>query len=253
MRAAGTTAVLTSLGGTLLCACGARALAQEVALLPFAPGERLEYTIRVNRVRASGHGAMTVGGPAIVRGQSTWVLRSEFRAGMGPFKASGHSESWLDPERMAALRFEKREQHVLVKGEEIVELYPDERRWLSDDGTEGESSTTEPLDELSFIYFLRTLSFGADTAFEFDRHYQPDRNPVSIRVIARDTVETVLGALPVIVVEMRVRDPKRYKDGTGTIRIHLSDDARRIPVRIESEMPVLGKAVMTLASVSGKP
>jgi hypothetical protein len=44
-----------------------------------------------------------------------------------------------------------------------------------------------------------------------------------------------------------VRDSRRYK-GEGVIRINLSDDAMRIPVRIESAMPVVGTAVMTLQS-----
>jgi hypothetical protein len=46
---------------------------------------------------------------------------------------------------------------------------------------------------------------------------------------------------------MRVKDPRRYK-GEGVIRINLSDDDVRIPVRIESAMPVVGTAVMTLES-----
>jgi hypothetical protein len=46
---------------------------------------------------------------------------------------------------------------------------------------------------------------------------------------------------------MRVRDPRRYR-GEGVIRVNLSDDACRIPVRIESRMPVVGAAVMLLAS-----
>jgi hypothetical protein len=48
-------------------------------------------------------------------------------------------------------------------------------------------------------------------------------------------------------VEMRVKDPRRYK-GEGVLRIHLTDDACRIPVRIESTMPVLGTTVLTLES-----
>ena len=48
-----------------------------------------------------------------------------------------------------------------------------------------------------------------------------------------------------VLVEMRVRDSRRYK-GEGVIRINLSDDAVRIPIRIESAMPIIGTAVMTL-------
>jgi hypothetical protein len=54
---------------------------------------------------------------------------------------------------------------------------------------------------------------------------------------------------------MRVKDPRRYR-GEGVIRISLSDDDRRLPVRIESRMPMLGRAVLTLEAFTpptGKP
>jgi hypothetical protein len=60
-------------------------------------------------------------------------------------------------------------------------------------------------------------------------------------------ISTPAGRFETIAVEMRVRDSRRYR-GEGVIRINLSDDAMRIPVRIESAMPVLGTAVMTLQS-----
>lgn len=45
--------------------------------------------------------------------------------------------------------------------------------------------------------------------------------------------------------EMRVRAPRRYR-GDGTILFDLSDDACRLPLRIESTMPLVGRAVLTL-------
>jgi hypothetical protein len=50
-----------------------------------------------------------------------------------------------------------------------------------------------------------------------------------------------------VIIEMRVKDPRRYK-GEGVIRINLTDDRCRLPVRIESRMPVVGKTVLTLES-----
>jgi hypothetical protein len=137
-----------------------------------------------------------------------------------------------------------------------VELFPGEQRWEGPGGAEGGTSTSIPLDELSFIYFLRTIAFVDDSLLEFDRHYAAERNPTTVRMIGRDTVETGVGALPAIVLELKVKDPRRYGSGVGVIRIHLTDDARRVPVRIESDIPVAGKAVMTLVSwnrESGKP
>jgi hypothetical protein len=97
----------------------------------------------------------------------------------------------------------------------------------------------------------------SDSLYEFDRHYSTDRNPITVKMVGRDTITTGVGVLPVIEVELRVKDPRRYGSGVGLIRIHFTDDVRRIPVRIESDIPVAGKAVMTLVAwncpPSGKP
>ncbi len=235
--------------GTLL---GPRLSAQD-GELPFGLGEHLEYRITVSRVKASGRGAMSVEGPVEIRGMRTWLLRFDFKAGLGPLKAIDRTESWLDPERMAVLRFHKRERHPLSSGTQDVELYPEERRWEGADGGAGESPTHLPLDELSFIYFIRTLPLDPDSTYQFDRHFQQDRNPITVRVIGLDSVTTGIGRLETILVEMRVRDPARYRDAEGVIRIHFTNDHRRLPARIESEMPVVGKAVMTLQVVTERP
>ena len=53
------------------------------------------------------------------------------------------------------------------------------------------------------------------------------------------------GTFPAIVVEMRVKDP-RYGGKPGVLKLHLSDDHCRLPLRIESDVPVAGRAVMVL-------
>ena len=220
--------------------------AQDSAL-PFAAGERLHYRVTAGRFGSIGEGTMSVDGPVEVRGIATLALRSEVHARVGLIKSTERAESWIDPTRMAALRYQKRTRGMFSRGDDRVELFPDEQRWEGRHGKAGHSPTSAPLDELSFIYYLRTLPLGSDTVDVVERHYDRDRNPISVRVLARDTVRTRAGTFATIVVEMRVRDPQRY-GGEGTIRLHLSDDARRIPVRIESSVPVLGATVLTLES-----
>jgi hypothetical protein len=218
--------------------------------LPFAVGERLNFTARAARMGVTGRGSMWVEGPVRVRGHSTYLLRFDFRAGLGPVKAVDATESWLDPVAMTALRFHKHERHPLSKHTERVELYPEQRRWEAEDGRRGESPTDAPLDELSFMYFIRTLPLTPDATYRLDRHFEQERNPASVRVGGRETVKTPAGEFRTIVVELRVRDPRRYR-GEGLIRINLSDDERRLPVRIESAMPIIGNAVLTLESHTG--
>ena len=213
--------------------------------LPFTIGEKLSYRVSVSKLGNVGSGSMWVEGPVDIRGVSTWLLRFDFQAGMGPMKAVDRTSSWLDPVRMAAQRYTKIEKHVLAKHDERVEIFASQKKWAGSDGATGVSPTDTPLDELSFMYFIRTLPLAPDSTYRFNRHFDPARSPTTVSVIRREAISTPAGRFRTVLVEMRVRDSRRYK-GEGVIRINLSDDAVRIPVRIESAMPVIGTAVMTL-------
>ena len=213
--------------------------------LPFAVGERLTYRVSVAKLGNIGKGSMWIEGPVEIRGVSTWLLRFDFQAGFGPMKAVDRTSSWLDPQNMASLRYIKHEKHVLAKRDETVEIFPADHKWASMSGENGVSPSASPLDELSFMYFIRTLPLANDGNYEFSRHFDVNRSPTSVKVIRREVVVTPAGTFRTVLVEMRVKDPRRYH-GEGIIRINLSDDTMRIPVRIESTMPVVGTAVMTL-------
>ena len=137
----------------------------------------------------------------------------------------------------------------MARHSEHVELDAASREWTEADGRTGRSPSAEPLDELSFIYWLRTISLGSEETRTVERHFDPARNPTVIRSLGRGRVTTPLGTFVTRDVEMRVRDARNYK-GEGVIRFSFSDDACRRPVRIESTIPEAGTVVMTLASAS---
>ena len=215
--------------------------------LPFSLGEKLTYQVTLASGNKIGTATMWIEGPVDVRGTSTLLLRFDSRMRFLLLPAMSRSSSWFDPVRGAALRFFKEERNPLGNRDQSVELYPDKKRWTSADGEKGESPTNSPLDELSFMYFIRTLPMTSGAAYSFDRHYDVARNPISVKVIRREVIPTPMGELHVVRVEMRVRDPQHY-EGEGLIRIHLSDDECRLPVRIESRMPIIGTAILTVKS-----
>ncbi len=251
VSATATATVAAAALGLLLCQ-GGDAKAQVPETLPFFIGEHLTYEVRVARVKRVGEATMWVEGPVTIRGTSTILLRFDFEAGFGPIKAMDRTSSWLDPLHMATYRFSKRERHSLSKHNEDVELFPAEHRWEMTGGATGVSPSDAPLDELSFMYFLRTLPLTPDTTFTFDRHFDPERNPTTVRVVRREVITTTAGMFSTVLLEMRVRDPRHYH-GEGVIRINISDDTLRLPVRIESCMPVVGTATLTLHSYTQHP
>lgn len=219
---------------------------------PFQPGEALTYQVRVSRVGDVGTGRMWIEGPMIEGHTLVWRLRFEMEAGRGPIRASDRTSSWLDPVRFGIVRFEKVERHVLSRSSERVTIERETNRWSDAEGRSGPLGSDAPLDELSFIYLLRTMPLDSGATIRLDRHFDADRNPTIVRVVGRDTLTTPAGIFRTRVIEMEVRDPKRYR-GTGIIRIHMDEGSCRMPVRIESRMPVLGITTLTLTSWGHPP
>ena len=63
----------------------------------------------------------------------------------------------------SSLRFHKSERSPLGSAEESVEVFPATNSWTDADGRSGVSPGGPPLDELSFIYFIRTQPLEVGT------------------------------------------------------------------------------------------
>jgi hypothetical protein len=221
------------------------------AALPFSVGEKLSYEVRIAKGGKVGTATMWIEGPVDVRGTSTYLLRFDSRIRIAFLTAESRSSSWFDPLKGSSLRFFKHEQNPLARNDEAVDLFPDQKEWKSAKGETGQSPSDTPLDELSFMYFIRTLPLTPGATYRFDRHFDTARNPVTVNVIRREMIPTPMGELRVVLVEMHVRDPRHYK-GEGLIRIFLTDDDCRLPARIESTMPVVGTAILTIKSENSR-
>jgi hypothetical protein len=217
--------------------------AQTLASLPFAPGEQCVYrgTSRLGRI---GTGTMAVAADSVA-GERMYLLSFDFRGRVGIFGVSDRTRSWFDPRAMSSQRFTKRERSPITSRDEDVRM--DGGRWRDRVRGGGAMQTDSPLDELSFIYYVRSLRLAPGESYTLSRHYDPSRNPVTVRVIGRGTITVPAGTYRTIEVEMTVVDPVRYR-GTGVIQLHLTDDDRRIPVRIESAIPRVGRMVLSLES-----
>jgi hypothetical protein len=211
---------------------------------PFVEGEVLAYQVSLGQHGRSGTGWLRVESAPALREEPVVLLRFDFETTVGPFSLRHHSRSWLSARRMAALRYEVDERVPLNSLRQRVDIFPDTRRWEGRDA-QGLCASEEPLDELSFLDVLRTLPLTPGLVHRMDRHFDARRNPVQVRVLRRETLRVPAGEFPTVLVEMEVRDPGRF-GGRGVLRLHLTDDARRLPVRIESQVPVAGQLVLEL-------
>ena len=230
-------------GGAALVASPARAQ----TCLPFAVGESLRYVVKIGFGLRVGNGEMTVAAGDTVRGEATLLLRFGVEAGAGPIHASQKSASWVTPLQLSTLRFTKRERSPLTNVDDSVEVYPREKRWTAANGAIGYAPSDLPLDELSFLFFVRTLPLGPDSSWNFSRHYDPARSPTLVRVLGHERVKTDAGTFETWKVELKVRDPAHFR-GLGRMILNVTDDAQRVPVRIETDMREAGGTVLELVA-----
>src|SRR3954470_15770290 len=191
---------------------------------PFQPGEACAY-------QGNGPlGRMGSGTFAVERqdsaGREAYVLRFDFHGRLGFVGVENHTRSYFDPAETASFRFTKNERSPFSTSRQDVRIDGAARQW-SGSGARGahggQMPTATPLDELSFIYFIRTLRLAEGDSYSFTRHYDVERNPVRVRVIGRTTTHVPAGDFQTIEVEMRVRDTHAY-GGEGVIRLHFTDD-----------------------------
>jgi hypothetical protein len=227
--------------------CAAVAGAQAPDSLPFGCGERLTFGIHASKFGTIGHATMTVDGPEFVRGVPTLLVEMDTRIGVLFMHASDSNKSWIDPRHMTALRFEKHQRRPFSALDDSVEIFPDLHQWTATHGAGGSIADPDPLDELSFIYFLRTFPFGPDTTYSFDRMYDRRRNSTTVRIVKRELLRTAAGEFLTDKLEIHFKDGPQWKDD-WVVHLWISQDPCRLPVRMESAVPILGSGYLTLES-----
>ncbi len=216
------------------------------ATVPFGPGETASYRVTLGLFGTVGEGAMEVVDVEDVRGHRTYHLRLTVEGGVLFAKVDDTLESWLDVNGLFSRRFLQNQREVGHRRHRQYDLYPEDRRWASMTFREdtlrdgGELLHTDvPLDDVSFLYFVRTIPLEVGETYVFERYFKERGNPVKLEVLRRDTVEVGAGTFPVIVVKPIIQTEGLFSEG-GNAEVYFSDDSRRLVVQLKSSVPVIG-------------
>ena len=96
------------------------------------------------------------------------------------------------------------------------------------------ASVSNPLDDGSFIYAVRHAGVRVGETQRFDRYFKPDRNPVVLTGVARDTITVGAGTFATVVVHPTIRTKGLFAED-GDARIWFTDDDARYPVKIATK------------------
>ena len=194
-----------------------------------------------------GTARMRVVGVENVRGRPAYHLVFTIDGGIPGFRVHDRYESWVDTATHASLRYAQTIAEGGYKKQRTYEIYPD-RAVYQEDGDSAVASVKQPLDDGSFIYAVRHAGVRVGETQRFDRYFKPDRNPVVLTGVARDTITVGAGTFATVVVRPSIRAKGMFAED-GDARIWFTDDDARYPVKIATKFSKFS-LTLTLASVN---
>lgn len=206
------------------------------ARAPFGPGEHLVYKVKVGVFNA-GEGYMSVVGVDEHEGAPVYHVEMGLEGGIGPFNVDDLYQTWFDVSTLQTWRYVRDIDEVGYQSYRHWLFHPDRMRWERQDNDEGgDLGSALPLDEIAFIYFLRTLPLEVGKSYTLSRYFKEDGNPVVIKVLRKDQRETEGVRYNTIVISPEIQTDGLFGKG-GKAEIHVTDDERRIPVYVKSDIP----------------
>ncbi len=223
------------------------------ASTPFGVGERMEYQVKLG-IASVGNGHMTVHGIETIRGHRAYHVSMGIRGGIRfVARVDNLFESWIDVETLASHRFIQDQDELRTQRHRQFDFFHAERRFERADGEEsGELITPFPLDDISFVYYARTLPLEVGKTYTLNQYFRPDRNPVILQVLRKDRVTVPAGTFNTIVVRPIIRTRGLFSEG-GEAEIHFTDDNRRLMVYMQSRVPGMNLSLHLRDFTPGRP
>jgi hypothetical protein len=227
---------------------------KQAAAMPFAPGERLRFALRWSVIPA-GEGVLEVLPMEVINGVECYHFRmtAETNSFVDMFyKVRDRIDSYTDKEMTHSVRYIKKQQEGDSKRNLTVEFdwnsktsfYKDEEKTKTIDVLPG------AFDPLSIFYFSR-----------LQRHWEGDslHRPIAdglicflsyVRIVKRERIDVFTGSYDTLLLEPEMEHIGGVfeKSKGAKIKVWVTDDQQRMPVKIASKV-VVGSFVGELMAI----
>jgi hypothetical protein len=219
---------------------------------PFPVGETLGYAVSWMGIRC-GHMDITSFTEIDVEGREIYRITLHAQTTKffdGIYKVRSRLDSFVDPERMASIRYEEHALEKKKRKDDVWMIDPDGGGAVRDKNgeiTKIPADADHPLDPLAFVYRLRTL--GGAVGEEAFLILMTDKGAIDTvaKVTRAKEVRTKRGKCDAVAVVPAPRDGMMFsKSGSMVVWIEKTDPRR--PCRIEFDLS-FGKLVASLQSV----
>ena len=205
------------------------------AMPAFGVGEHLEYAVSFSRLHV-GSGEMSLVALDTTSGPAAWNARLTVSGGVPFFHVRDTMSSLFDTTTFSSRRFTQHINEGPYHAQRNFAIDALGRTYTKNDGAPSPSSS-DPVDDVSLIYLVRTLPLADGDRYEFNRYFQPDQNPIIIRVVRRERISVPAGTYAAILIEPEIRASGIFSQN-GHAQLWFSDDSSRLLLQMKARLSI---------------
>ncbi len=220
------------------------------ALNPYFPGEELLYRVTALRFLSAGTALFSVEKSEDENSSDVYILSVE--ANSSPpfsffFRVRSRMESFVDAFSLLPVRFNKDRREAIFRRSLSIKFDRDKNMAYYTGEDKSYEVPAGVQDYLSAFYHMRGAELAEGTSFFFTATGGRKNYEVEVKTLRRETVIKWGREVDAFVVQPFVGDfePGGLVEGAPEMLVWISDDERRIPLRIEMNL-TFGKAAMVL-------
>lgn len=226
----------------------------------FRVGEKLEFLVHYGPLVA-GNARLSIPETVNVNGRPCYKIISEMWSNKffsSFLKINDRVESHTDVDGLFTWWFNKSLHEGKFKTDHVVRFDQINHRAIMTKGKKSDTLAVPPFvqDVLSAIYLLRTMSLAPGDTIHIPNHSDGKLFDLQVIVHKREKAQTKAGKFSCLVVEPVLQTSALFQQ-KGRLVIHMTDDQRKMPVMITSQLYVkafkLGAIVAELEKVEGVP
>lgn len=209
----------------------------------FTTNERLEYRVHYGFINAAEAKVDVAKQKSVVNGRHCFKISVSGRT-LGAFdlitRVRDTWRTYLDTSAIVPQMFYRNIQEGRYRREETVMYNHDENLLSTKSGGEskGYRVPDNVQDIISAYYYLRTLDYqrmSLGEVVEVNVFLEDQNYKLRVKYAGRDVIKTKFGSVRVFKLNPLLPDNKMFK-GENSIRIWVSDDGNKIPVKAEADL-----------------
>lgn len=207
----------------------------------FKAGEKIKFRVHYGVINAANILMSVDPTTTTVNGRKAYGVRCEgetLKSFDWAYKVRDKFQSWVDESSLAPMKYAKTVRENKYFDEDLAIYMHDKKKMKTTDGELTIPAYTQ--DIASALFYARNLDFTkayTNQVFPIDIYLDQKIYNLNFTFLGRETISTDLGKVKCIKLRPKLVVDRVFKS-SNDMTVWISDDANKIPVRVQSEIKV---------------